>query len=715
MAARTKSRCPLRAGVTVAIDRGMRVQRKRPKLRRSVGLEFILILGLASAIIFGIAAVAIVRSIRCQDAAQAEKVARASAARTVVAVQRVFEDAFAIVAKTHDDLLMMKAVGVQDPLVYDTLLQRMLDGGQNFGAWLIWDGKEAATGAAFTSRLDNEGRFAPYLHQNGMEVLRDAIPPEIITSDLYRVPRQEGRAYLAPPHAINAIDGEPTLVTSFSRPLQQDGRTVGVLAIDVKLDAIVQAISALELPSGAKLAIVAGDGMVAAASDAAWIGKPLATSSPGFASLLDRARSDGDAADILGGQGRPVLASWQAVRFGEVKNPWFVLTTMPQVSVLLDGWADRVQLLLIAGAAMLTMLVVVLLVMYHLVSKPLRVIGRIINDLGSGLFGMTIPDQGRADEIGDVARAVVRLRDSALEIARMQEENGEREYQKVIEREKYLETISSRFSASIETVAASLRQVSSTVGGRSSKLTGAVEAAALRLADLSRASTATRDSMHEAAAASAVLLSSINIIGAQSQLYEGAATTVRANALATDASLADLALSVKDIGALVELIASIAAQINLIALNATIEAARAGEEGRGFAVVAQEVKTLAGRTSAAADAVTIRIKALKKSSDGTHASVFAMQDAFLSMRTIAQTIAQELQAQLTATGAIASLVDQAQQRAEATARTAEKLSVDAQGATVGTGELQHQSHALDQEVETLNEQVARFVEFLKVA
>ncbi|MFN8080961.1 MAG: methyl-accepting chemotaxis protein [Kineosporiaceae bacterium] len=116
----------------------------------------------------------------------------------------------------------------------------------------------------------------------------------------------------------------------------------------------------------------------------------------------------------------------------------------------------------------------------------------------------------------------------------------------------------------------------------------------------------------------------LNDLGAQVERVRHAAGTIDERVSATEAVtravvdhavradrvVGELQASLREVGAMAQLIANVADQTKLLALNATIEAARAGEAGRGFSVVAGEVKELAVETARSTTAITTTIGTL---------------------------------------------------------------------------------------------------------
>lgn len=90
--------------------------------------------------------------------------------------------------------------------------------------------------------------------------------------------------------------------------------------------------------------------------------------------------------------------------------------------------------------------------------------------------------------------------------------------------------------------------------------------------------------------------------------------------------------SVVKIQEVVNLIAEIASQTNLLSLNASIEAARAGEAGKGFAVVASEIQKLAEQTNSSAKIIDDIILSLSKESQQTVQSINEVTDIIMNQK-----------------------------------------------------------------------------------
>ena len=114
-----------------------------------------------------------------------------------------------------------------------------------------------------------------------------------------------------------------------------------------------------------------------------------------------------------------------------------------------------------------------------------------------------------------------------------------------------------------------------------------------------------------------------------------------------------LGASSAEITQVTNVISAIAEQTNLLALNATIESARAGDAGKGFAVVAHEVKELAHATAGATGDIARRIERIQADTVAAVDAIARIQHTISAVSDAQGVIASAVEEQTATTGEIA--------------------------------------------------------------
>lgn len=190
---------------------------------------------------------------------------------------------------------------------------------------------------------------------------------------------------------------------------------------------------------------------------------------------------------------------------------------------------------------------------------------------------------------------------------------------------------------------------------------------------LSQGVIAQAGSVEELASTMSEISRQVNENAETSQAVKTAAGEMGTNILACNQQMQEMKAAMGEINScstqirkIIKTINDIASQTNILALNAAVEAARVGAESKGFSVVAQEVRGLAGKSSAA--------------SKSTEALIEQTLDAVAHGTKLAEETAASL---MNIVGGTDDMVSKINQIAEATQKQAEATEM----VSIGIGQI----------------------------
>lgn len=421
---------------------------------------------------------------------------------------------------------------------------------------------------------------------NGVHLAGDGfIPgPDYINTERpwYKNAIGKGKVVISAPY-IDASTQEA--VITLSEEVFINGKSVGVLAADIKLSKVSEMILNVKVKETGTAFLMENTGLLVAHKNYA-VGENILEADNGvyreaISELLENPNKVIE--KNIKGESRFLVAA----KLQEVD--WSIILSVPKAELLASSNRLGVFILLL-GIVMIIGISLIIYIIARNISTPIERLSVCINSMVEYDFTLTEKSPSviyskNKDEIGSISRALIQVK------------NTMRDFMiKAGEVASAVSGASQKLSATSEQSAVSVMEISRIFDEISQGATGQAE-------DMHKGTDA-MDVMQEALVENGGVIESLNEITAQVyNANENGKTAILELVEATEQSkkasmnvqevINNTNASAIQIESASEMIKSIADQTNLLALNAAIEAARVGEAGRGFAVVAEEIRKLA--------------------------------------------------------------------------------------------------------------------------
>ena len=318
--------------------------------------------------------------------AQALETARAEAKQHALAIQKQLEHSMLVARELAFSLEGIKAVGVSERAVANSIVRRTLEGNPAvigaYTAWEpgAWDGKDKD----FVGQPghDASGRYIPYWNRGGgqiaVEPLADYDNPG--PGDYYQLPKKTGVECVINPY-LYPIAGQEVLIASFVVPVLKDGVFQGITGTDMSLAEIQALVEKIRPFETGYASLIAHSGVYVA--DVVHTNANQSIGTGAEAESIKAALQQGQEfarAGVSALNGEAVHRIFVPVRVGRSTTPWSFALAIPEAKL----FAESRRLLALSATIALAGLGVTAVLLYGLLHRITRTLSHISDSLGDG-------------------------------------------------------------------------------------------------------------------------------------------------------------------------------------------------------------------------------------------------------------------------------------------------------------------------------------------